>query len=1056
MSVFERGAQVCRRPLSAMPLLLACGLGCQVSNRPSFVGNLSLVLVGQAGGQVASQAPNPCELDVDFGAVRISQQANATIEIANKSSMAITLLPFSPDLDPEFSLSFSEPQPQSIPAGGAARLAVSFEVYRSGAALSTFSIPTSAPLQACGSSSSSSVTLKLTGLGVDLNLVVSPEGLDFGNTLQDTTASRTATLSNRSTSPLTGITAVIGGLNAGNFALGNVPSWLDAGASVPVEVTFTPLTLENRSVASVTFNSSDDVGASLILVGEPVDSALVVQPSTLDFGYIIAPATAVACTTLTDQANVAITISGLTDFVSMDGAFALSPTDGATPPNPASLPVMLTSGASAKVCFSFAPPGAEQYFGQATLLTDDPGRDSPVISLSGWGEGPQISCVPSSLAFGQVLDHTVATLPVTCTNVGTTSPANLTISPLIAGAAVFSTRFDETINPYPAAGLVPGQSAQIDVDYQPVAGSLDRGTLVLKTNGGQGTAVPIPLAGQGLDLTPCQFVIAPAAVDFGNVPLGDSSVPLSFAIENLGAQACVVHELGIRNDQPGNFHLISTSIQPDPQFNSITIPASSPGASSSLVVQLGFMPALQGMFSAEVGFSISNPAAPNQVVQLSGSSESTCLVLAPPSLNFGDVGVNGAGTLCTSAGRSISVFNDCATQASLVGLKFQSGAGDLVPQFSTPSGAALPLLIDPGSTAVLDLLFDPTTLGEHTAQLLASDGTVEATLSLTGAAVPTGTETDSFVVGPAKADVLFILDVDDDAPEQALIVSQAPTFFAAASDIDYRIAVTTDNDYAAEATAEFGRLLPCSTCSLGGPAPTIISPSSVPVGGMQADPTKAFADFLSSVPNNAYPTGGAIDEHFFAALYNVLQHAPQTGVDFFRPGVYFAAITDNGDNEADASILASGNHDPAWYASYFEAYFGNPMLFTWNYVNPTQTIITGTGFSNILQLPPSIQEMISATGGFAVNTSDSHWATALNAVWSSAIEAGSYYPLVGSPSEGQSGITLTRNGKAVPQLAGPGLPNWIYQASLNAIVFSSRDAVMAGDQLGITYPVACQ
>ncbi len=98
-----------------------------------------------------------------------------------------------------------------------------------------------------------------------------------------------------------------------------------------------------------------------------------------------------------------------------------------------------------------------------------------------------------------------------------------------------------------------------------------------------------------------------------------------------------------------------------------------------------------------------------------------------------------------------------------------------------------------------------------------------------------------------------------------------------------------------------------------------------------ADPITAFKTLWTDVPNDV--RYGA-DEHFFIALYNALQHGPQPGVDFFRPGVFFAAITDNSDNEADASIGGKGNHNPTWYANFFETYFQNPFLFTWNYINP--------------------------------------------------------------------------------------------------------------------------
>ncbi len=1008
--------------------------------------------------------PNPCEIDVDFGDVPIGLTDQVTVEITNVGSGALDLSQVNPTLDPEFGLSYGTQQP--IQTGEFGQFGVTFQPYKVGTVSSQFTIQTDGSSSTCpNGTTNATVTVKLTGNGIQLSLVVQPNVLDFGNTLLNTTGKKSVMLINKSTAPVNAITASVVGSDESLFVVDNAPTALAAGASATVDISYSPLALETRSTASVVFKGSDGEQATLNLFGEPVGVALTLAPNPINFGYVtlepIPPA--VGCTVVTNQSNVPVSITGTSEFENEGGAFALATTDDATPPNPFSLPITIQGGGNAKVCFSFTPPIGQPYNGQVTLTTNDPSGTNPVVSLTGWGGGPQISCAPLSIAFGQTLDHSITTVPVLCTNSGSAIPGgvNLLIQPPSASPAVFSAQFDATTDAYPLNGLAPGQTAQIDVSYAPTGNSNDKGTLFIKSNGGQGKTIQIPLTGQGLDVPPCQFVVAPSQLNFGNVQVGDTSTMLSFEIQNVGTDICFVQGLGIKDDASASFHVLTTSIKPDMVTNKITIPApgNKAGMPSNLTVTLDFGPTAQGQaFTGEAAFSISDPSDPNQVVPLTGTSESTCLVIAPPSLNFGDVGENDAGVLCTSASRTFSIFNECQTAATVQSLTVQSGPGDLVPQFSIPAGPPLPLTIEPSSSAqIYEMFFEPSSLGTHTGQLLISDGTVDTLLPVTGAAVSTGTETDAFVVGPPKADILFIVDVDDDPGEESEIIQSAPTFFSAASDIDFRIAVTTDNDDALQATAEFGRLMPCPTCSTKGAVPTIISPSSIPMGAMKADPTTAFENLLTSVNANwVYPVGQPSDEHFFTALYNALQHGPQPGVDFFRPGVFFAAITDNGDNEPDSSVLAKGNHNPTWYANFFETYFQNPFLFTWNYINPTQTV-TGTGFSNYLQLPPSIQQMISATNGFALNTMDSNWATALTSVWTSAITAHTYYPLVGSPSEGQNGIVVTVNGTKISQLAGPGQPNWTYQATLNAIVFNpNTDPPKVGAQITVQYPIGCK
>ncbi len=157
-------------------------------------------------------------------------------------------------------------------------------------------------------------------------------------------------------------------------------------------------------------------------------------------------------------------------------------------------------------------------------------------------------------------------------------------------------QFDNTKDPYPLSGLAPGQSAQIDVSYAPVVTSTDKGTLFIKSNGGQGKTLQIPLSGSGLNVPPCQFVVAPSQLNFANVQVGDTSLEfLSLRGAERGHQhlpraGAAGHE---RRDERF-FHILSTSIPADATTKKITIPAPGPGVVSSLTVSLDFAPTAQG------------------------------------------------------------------------------------------------------------------------------------------------------------------------------------------------------------------------------------------------------------------------------------------------------------------------------------------------------------------------------------------------------------------------------------------------------------------------------
>ena len=176
---------------------------------------------------------------------------------------------------------------------------------------------------------------------------------------------------------------------------------------------------------------------------------------------------------------------------------------------------------------------AIQYTGQVTLVTNDPTGSNPVVQLTGWGGGPQITCRPTYLDFGGIEAFTTKWLPVICTNTGTAVPSpfsSLTIDPPTASPG-FNAVFDSSKDVYPLNGLAPGQRTQIDVSYYPTSSTVDDGRAVLHTSGGHRQDVVIPLSGRGLPLGQCQFEVSPTAIDFGDVAVGDTSAAITFEIQ---------------------------------------------------------------------------------------------------------------------------------------------------------------------------------------------------------------------------------------------------------------------------------------------------------------------------------------------------------------------------------------------------------------------------------------------------------------------------------------------------------------------------------------------
>jgi hypothetical protein len=315
--------------------------------------------------------------------------------------------------------------------------------------------------------------------------------------------------------------------------------------------------------------------------------ALTVEPSTLNFGYQELGTTAVQCITVGNPAGEPLTVTGLASFDSAGGAFALSPTDAGSPPGPAPIPVTIPGGTSAPVCFSFTPPITQQYLGQATLATDDPLAISASVQLSGWGGGPQISCTPMSIDFGETLDHSISTLPIICTNTGTSLPgaeASFSLIAVVIGSDVFSAQLD----PKSVGGFAPGQSVQIDVSYDPDDAGASPTTLFLELNGTPGAELELELNFPGRSSA---YPISPAVLDFGTVPVGGVSAPQTFFIENPTDAGCFVQGLVA----PDDFRIASLSLQPDADAGSLLIPAR-----ASLAVGIELAPTQVGQIATKL------------------------------------------------------------------------------------------------------------------------------------------------------------------------------------------------------------------------------------------------------------------------------------------------------------------------------------------------------------------------------------------------------------------------------------------------------------------------
>ncbi|GAA3764701.1 ESPR-type extended signal peptide-containing protein [Terriglobus aquaticus] len=245
----------------ALPVRASCQI--QVAFTPQGTGTRSAALEIQSNasnaleyvsligtGTSASVSLSPSALD--FGRVLLSRTSAAQVAtFTNTGSSAVTLGPIT--VTGDFALASSSAAGAvcasggTIAAGASCVLPVTFTPSRTGTRTGVLSISNSATNLA--------LTVTLSGVGVQPQLVATPSGLSFGNILIGNTQTLALTLTNTSATDVNGLQI---GISSGDFTGTSTcgPVTLTAGSSCSINVTFTPSQPGART-GTLTVSSTD-------------------------------------------------------------------------------------------------------------------------------------------------------------------------------------------------------------------------------------------------------------------------------------------------------------------------------------------------------------------------------------------------------------------------------------------------------------------------------------------------------------------------------------------------------------------------------------------------------------------------------------------------------------------------------------------------------------------------------------------------------------------------------------------------------------------------------
>jgi hypothetical protein len=249
------------------------------------------------------------------------------------------------------------------------------------------------------------------------------------------------------------------------------------------------------SVRNADFQSINVVIAFLCVVPfiASANAQLSASPSSLRFGALDVGQTETLLITLTNNGATSVTISALSASNPEFSASGLS------------LPATLLAGETLDLSVNFSP-NATGWTSGTIKFTSNASNPTLVVSLGGGGvTNESATASPAALSFGWVATGGHSALPVVITNSGSKKVTLSSISVIGSQYSVSGATFPLTLS--------VGQSVSLSVTFAPQSSGEFGGSVFV-----YGPRLNIPLTGSGTSAG--QLILAPATLNFGNVPVG--------------------------------------------------------------------------------------------------------------------------------------------------------------------------------------------------------------------------------------------------------------------------------------------------------------------------------------------------------------------------------------------------------------------------------------------------------------------------------------------------------------------------------------------------------
>ena len=306
-----------------------------------------------------------------------------------------------------------------------------------------------------------------------------PSVVAFGAVQVGHTSASSVSLINQGTAPVQITNVSISGQSFSVSGAGDLPIAVAAGATFNLSVIFAPTAVGSASgQLSITNNSATDGQITVSLSGTgatasvPTLNAPTLSGLSCASSSFTGPATDSCAVTLSSAAGSGGISVGL---ASNDSAVTV-PTA-----------VTVASGASSA---SFTATVAAVTTATTVTLTASANGASQTFVLTLGAAVPTLGVSASSLAFGDVNLNSPATQSLTLTSTGT---AAVTVNGVTVSGAGFSVSGATS-----SQTLTPGQTATLNVEFDPTTAGAVTGSLTISSNSSTGSSTVVSLTGTGV------------------------------------------------------------------------------------------------------------------------------------------------------------------------------------------------------------------------------------------------------------------------------------------------------------------------------------------------------------------------------------------------------------------------------------------------------------------------------------------------------------------------------------------------------------------------------